>query len=157
MAPEAIQKKRYSEQSDSYAFGVYIWEVRWVFSRSSSLTLVQLMHRQEPFHDVEVFECGAGVVCRLRVVQRGRGSDGRRLGVDSPRDCRRRASRCGLWRRRQLSFVDRLLLASVLVDLMNDCWERDVSKRPLFDNIVDRLTAGASPLLRLSCAQRACL
>jgi len=47
MAPESISKKRYSEKSDAWSFGVYIWEV---------------LHRREPFADVEVFEIAMGVV-----------------------------------------------------------------------------------------------
>jgi predicted Ser/Thr protein kinase len=48
MAPESIALKRYSEQSDAFSFGVYIWEV---------------MHRCEPYRGVEVnFEMMAGIV-----------------------------------------------------------------------------------------------
>ena len=47
MAPEAIAKKRYSERSDSFAFGVYMWEV---------------LHRALPFEHLDTFEIATGVV-----------------------------------------------------------------------------------------------
>ena len=47
MAPESIAKKRYSEASDSWSFGVYMWEVT---------------HRQEPFMEGEIFAIATGVV-----------------------------------------------------------------------------------------------
>jgi predicted Ser/Thr protein kinase len=48
MAPESIALKRYSEQSDAFSFGVYIWEV---------------MHRCEPYAGIEInFEMMAGIV-----------------------------------------------------------------------------------------------
>jgi serine/threonine protein kinase len=47
MAPESIAKKRYSEQSDVFSFGVYIWEV---------------MHRREPYADKDTFDIITGVV-----------------------------------------------------------------------------------------------
>lgn len=46
MAPEAI-KKRYSEKSDAFAFGTFIWECT---------------HQDEPFKGMEVFEVATGVV-----------------------------------------------------------------------------------------------
>ena len=46
MAPEAI-KKRYSEKSDSFAFGTFIWECT---------------HQDEPFKDMEVFEVAKGII-----------------------------------------------------------------------------------------------
>jgi serine/threonine protein kinase len=47
MAPESISKKRYSEASDAWSFGVYMWEVT---------------HAQEPFKNCEVFDVAMGVV-----------------------------------------------------------------------------------------------
>jgi serine/threonine protein kinase len=47
MAPESIAKKRYSEQSDVFSFGVYVWEV---------------MHRREPYAARDAFEIITGVV-----------------------------------------------------------------------------------------------
>jgi serine/threonine protein kinase len=47
MAPESIAKKRYSEASDVWSFGVYMWEVT---------------HAQEPFKGYEVFDVAMGVV-----------------------------------------------------------------------------------------------
>ena len=47
MAPESIAKKRYSEASDAYSFGVYVWEV---------------LHRQLPYANLDTFEIAMGVV-----------------------------------------------------------------------------------------------
>jgi serine/threonine protein kinase len=47
MAPESIAKKQYSEASDAWSFGVYMWEVT---------------HVQEPFENCEVFDVAIGVV-----------------------------------------------------------------------------------------------
>jgi serine/threonine protein kinase len=47
MAPEAISKKQYSEKSDAYSFGVFLWEI---------------MHRQEPYAHTDTFQIASGVV-----------------------------------------------------------------------------------------------
>ena len=47
MAPESIAKKRYSEASDAWSFGVYMWE---------------LTHTSDPFKHTEIFDVAAGVV-----------------------------------------------------------------------------------------------
>jgi hypothetical protein len=47
MAPEAISKKQYSEKSDAYSFGVFLWEI---------------MHRQEPYAHSDTFQIASGVV-----------------------------------------------------------------------------------------------
>jgi len=47
MAPECISKKRYSEASDVWSFGVFMWEIT---------------HMQEPFKNMGEFEVATGVV-----------------------------------------------------------------------------------------------
>ena len=55
MAPESF-KKRYSDKSDSFSFGTFIWECT---------------HRDEPFKGLDAFEVATGVVdgsLRLEIV-----------------------------------------------------------------------------------------
>jgi serine/threonine protein kinase len=54
MAPESITKKRYSEASDAWSFGVYMWEVT---------------HAQEPFKDGDTFEIATGAYVSVQIVQ----------------------------------------------------------------------------------------
>jgi serine/threonine protein kinase len=47
MAPESIALQRYSERSDAFSFGVYIWAV---------------LHRREPYANMEIFAVLTGIV-----------------------------------------------------------------------------------------------
>jgi len=94
MAPESIVKKRYSESSDAWSFGVYVWEVT---------------HAREPFKDVEVFDVAMGVVTGTL-----------RLAIDA-------------------AAAD--TYGSVIVEMMQHCWQADPNARPKFDAMSSRLAA----------------